>query len=132
MARWVFATPFGDSYTLGVNPNTGGSPQYLKQFEIVPTTSAATQPTGSAGLIMFEGRPQAPVGSISGTSLSQSQINSMLDFFQFRSEVIITDDLARTFTVAVTGFNVKRTPTRAHPFRCVWTMNYLLLDPAVI
>lgn len=115
LVRWMFTdTSTSTSYTLEVNPDAGGSPTHQKHFGFESTAA----PDGKT--LIFEGRDQPQKLEFSGTLLSEAHYTALATWFSKRSQIIITDDLGRQFTVIIESF----TPTRVRSALYPWKHTY--------
>ena len=115
LVRWTFTdTATSDTYTFEVNPNTGGSPTYPKQFNYQATAA----PDGKT--LIFEGRDQPQKIEFSGTLTEQSQYDAFATWWKKRSQIELVDDLGRTFTIIIENF----TPTRKRNAIKPWMHDY--------
>lgn len=125
MARiaWVFTDlATADSYVWPINPNDGGSPQYLKTINYQNTAA----PDGKT--LIFEGRDEPATASFSGVLLTEEQYNALYDWWKKRHQVQIEDDLGRKFVIYITKFQPKRERSRTHPWKHTYTCEYVILD----
>lgn len=123
MARWIFADiGGGETYTLDVNPNAGGSPTFAKAM----TYASPSGP--NANVVKFEGR-DAPLNyAISGTVLTEAQYTAFNSWAAKKNQIKITDDLAREFWVRILGLTWTRAQTRQHLWRHTFSMQCEELD----
>lgn len=121
--RWVFHDPVTDeSYTFVVNPNEGGTPSRKKKLGYQATTA----PDGA--VIMYEGREEPQNTEVSGTILYRLQYDAMIEWFDKRHPVEVTDDLDRIMTIYITDFEAKRVRSRNYPWKHTFTMKYIVLS----
>jgi hypothetical protein len=122
MERWLFYDPqLGDTYTFTVNPNDGGSPQYQKTVGYQPTAA----PDGA--LLAYEGRDQATTAEFSGSILYRQQYDAMIEWFNKRYPIEVTDDLDRILTIYITTFEPKRVRSATYPWKHTYSVKYLVL-----
>lgn len=109
---WIFYDPVTfESYAWPVNPRTGAAPSYRKNV-----TKKATTGAGGAVLI-FEGADQPQSFNFSGTILTEAQYNVMIEWWEKRRIITITDDLGRDWNVYFESFEPTREPRMSHPWR---------------
>lgn len=118
---WTFTDGVeGETYVFDVNPNDGGTPQFEKTLTTIPSM---------AGLpIVFEGRDKPETFQVSGVLIEQEQLNAFQTWFVKNYQVKVTDDLGREFWILITGFNARRAPSRNHPWRHTYTLEYIEVD----
>lgn len=120
--RWVFHDPLTDEdYTFVINPNDGGTPPYQKKIGYQPTTA----PDGA--LIAYEGRDEAQATEASGVVLYRLQYDAMVEWFNKRHPIEVTDDLDRIMTIYITSFEARRVRSRSHRWKHTFTLKYLVL-----
>lgn len=123
VVRWIFTDPvLSTTYTFEINPNDGGSPTYKKNLTTVNTTAPA------GAVLIFEGADQPMAGTFSGTILTQSQYHAMTTWFSKRYPITVTDDLGRTQTIYITGFNPKRQRSALYPYKHTYQVDYTVLS----
>lgn len=125
MFRWVFTDPVtSETYEMEINPNEGGTPKLSKNISYQITTA----PEPNSRVLMFEGRPQPRQGSFAGTILTEQHYNAMVQWYEKRNQIYVTDDLGRTFTIYITGFDAKRVRAIQHPWKHTYTCEYTIID----
>lgn len=112
--KWTFTDVFQRGlppyqYVFAINPNDGGSPTMVKNFNF--THSAGPR----RGSIIQEGASEAPTMDFSGIILDRNQYYAMETWYQKRLMLDLTDDLGRTFRGALTAWTPKRV-RRSHNF----------------
>lgn len=125
MARipWQFFDPTTNaSYEWEINPNDDGSLQYEKTVNYKATAA----PSGKT--VIFEGRDAPKSTSFSGVVLTEAQYNAMVEWFNKRHQIQITDDLGRVFMIYITKFSPKRKLSRTYPWRHDYTCDYIIVD----
>lgn len=120
MAKWRFTDPTNSTtYIFEISPNDGGTPSRKKQIFYSKTTA----PDGIN--ITMEGRDEPANGSFSGVLLSQTQFDAFNTWYEKRHQIQVTDDLNRTMTIYITGFDAKRKFSTSHPWRHTYTIDYI-------
>lgn len=123
MQKWTFSDPTASEiYTLLVNPDAGGSPQYKKNL-FYQSTSA---PGGKT--LVFEGQDEVQEIEFSGTLIDESQLDNFVLWFDKRRQIMITDDLDREFWVYIKSFEPTRVRNVSHPFKHTWKVSAVVLD----
>lgn len=125
VVRWQFTDPTGatpNTYVFEINPVEGGSPA-LKKNVIFKNTAA---PDGKT--LIFEGRDDPAVFSFSGTLLTQTHFETLETWFLKRHQIVITDDLGRTFSVYITSFDPKRVRSPHVPWKHTYVCEAISLD----
>lgn len=125
VVRWLFedlttATPA--TYTFEINPNEGGSLAYEKSI-VTQTTSAF-----DGQVIVQEGQDKPLSSSFSGTILTEEGHDAMVDWFQRRHQIRVTDDLGRQMMIYITKFTPKRVRSALYPWKHTYTVDYIVLD----
>jgi hypothetical protein len=115
VVKWIFTdywqtgpTPY--TYTMEVNPNTGGALQYSKTVNIAMTSGPsrvgiAQEGGNSSG---SGSSNSVAVLSFSGVILTQTQLEAMEHWFDKRILMQITDDLGRQYFGVFSQFNPQR------------------------
>jgi len=123
VVRWVFSDPVTlESYEFEINPSEGGSPTYKKTINFLNTAA----PDGRT--LAFEGRRAAQQGSFKGTILTEEHYNAMVDWFEKRNQIIMTDDLGRSQMIYITDFEPTRVRAVQHPWKHTFNVSYFVLD----
>ncbi len=123
VVRWSFTDPITSAtYSFNMNPNAGGSPQYKKKI----LTQNTTAPGGN--VLLFEGADEPRTGTVSGTILELSHYQAIVDWWEKRYPVVMTDDLGRTQTIYITEFLPERVRAANHPYKHTFTMNYAVIS----
>ncbi len=121
--RWTFVDPITSAtYQFHVNPNAGGSPQYKKHIESQSTTA----PGGN--VLLFEGSDEPKTGSISGTILELAHYQALVDWWEKRYSITMTDDIGRSQVIYITEFLPERQRAASHIYKHSFTMNYVVLS----
>lgn len=123
VVRWLFYDPVTtDEYELDINPAEGGSPQYRKNI-VYQNTSA---PDGK--VLMFEGRDNVQELEVTGTILEEDHYNALLEWYQKRHQIRVTDDLGRQFMIYITAFEAKRERAFHYPWKHSYVLRYTEID----
>ncbi len=123
VVKWNLYDPtVPEGYTFEVNPNQGGTPPLKKAITYQSTTS----PFGKT--LIFEGRDQVQEETVSGTLLTQVQLENLQYWFDKRHQVLLTDDLGRQYWIYITSFTPKRERARSHPWKHSYELSYTILD----
>ncbi len=125
MARiaWELYDPVLDeTYNWEINPNDGGSLNYQK------TTTAQQVVAPDGKVILFEGRDDPKSTTVSGVILAQSQFETMVEWFNKRYQVQLTDDLGRVFMIYITNFEPKRVRSSRTPWRHDYSLTFTIVD----
>ncbi len=103
LPRWKFYDPkVGETYVFEINPDTGGSPTYGKRV-----VKQSTLGPGRSTLIV-EGAPPATNIDFSGVTLSKTQLDAFVNWFNRRRAVQLTDDLGRQWMVYIKSVEAER------------------------
>lgn len=125
VTKWQFVDPStAQSYQFEINPNEDGLPGYQKTI----STQTSTAPGTEGNVIVFEGRDEPRQGSFSGVTLSQSQHEAFITWFNKRNQIQVVDDLGRTFSIIITAYKPTRRWARSHNWRHDYTIDYLVVD----
>lgn len=120
VTRWLFDDPVTfDSYTFELNPVEGGTPGRKKSYTSETTTGGNT--------IIFEGTEEAREGEFSGVILTQDMYEKMVEWFEKTYPINVTDDLGRTFSIYITGFDPRRERAVHSPWKHSYTVRYVVL-----
>lgn len=123
VVKWQFYDPsLAETYVFAINPNEDGTPGYKKNFSYRATSA----PNGN--VVMFEGRADPRRGQFSGVLLDEAQLNALTLWYEKRSQITVTDDLGRTFSIVVESFEPKRRWSVSHPWRHDYSMSYVIVD----
>jgi len=123
VVKWEFVdTESMDSYTFEINPNEGGSKEYEKKMTYL-STSAVDGKT-----LVFEGQPEVKTISFSGTILTQAQYDKMIEWFNKKNPIEITDDLDRTTTIYITSFKPRRQRAIHFPYKHTYVVEAVVLE----
>jgi hypothetical protein len=121
--RWVFYDPVElESWTMEINPNAGASPEYRKRVNQAVTTA----PDGN--VLLFIGGEEPQKLHFSGVSLTQSQHEAMLEWYQKNRVITITDDLDRVFNVLIVSYAPKRKLSHTNFWRQDYDVEALIVS----
>jgi hypothetical protein len=120
---WEFYDPVGnETYNWEINPNDGGYPSRSKNISYEATAA----PNGQT--LAFEGRESPASLSFSGTILTESQFNTLNDWYLKRNQIRLTDDLGREFWIYIKSFNPTRVRSINYPWRHNYSIEAIVLD----
>lgn len=123
VVKWEFYDPeTDDSYTFEINPNEGGSPQFIKKLQYQATAA----PDGV--ILAFEGRDEPKTTDFGGTILSRAQYDAMVAWFSKRHVIQYTDDLGRVFQIYITNFEPKRARSHQYPWKHTYSVKCLVMS----
>jgi len=123
LVKWTFVDDANsDSYVFAVNPNAGGTPKLEKNLTYVNTAA----PNGR--VLAFEGRDKQKEGKFSGTLRTQEEYEAFQTWYDKRVQIIMTDDLERTFNIYITGFDAERVRAATAPWKHNYTVTYVIID----
>jgi hypothetical protein len=111
-----------ETYELDINPSDGGSPSYNKTL----TTSNTTAPGGK--VLIFEGADEVQQISVTGTLLTEALYDKFIEWWDKRTILRLTDDLARVYDIYITSFDPQRVRSVTHPWRHTYTLNYVIIE----
>lgn len=123
VVKWTFLDP-SDSSTaqFEINPSDGGSLPYERNI----TSESTVAPGGKT--VLWEGARKTSESTFSGTILTESQYETMVEWFEKTHQVQITDDLGREFMIVIKRFEPRRVRARSHPWKHTYTVTYTLVD----
>lgn len=101
-----------DEYEFAVNPLDASIPGLEKTVN--------TKYTAAGTPINTEGRPLPQTFTFSGTILYEEHFNKMNEWFEKSTQVMLRDDLLRTYWVIINEFN----PTRRYVSQYPWRHEY--------
>lgn len=123
VVRWTFQDAVeAETYELEVNPREGGSPQYQKSINY----QSCTAPDGKT--LIFEGADKPIELEWSGVILSQTMYETLIDWYQKRRQILLTDDLNRSMWIYITQFSPRRQRAYSHPYKHEYTIRATILD----
>jgi hypothetical protein len=122
VVKWRFDDPFDSSFAeFEVNPNEGGTPALRKNI----TSTSTLAPGGKT--IIFEGAREATDIQFSGVILTESQLETVTEWFNKSHQVQLTDDLGRVYMIYIYSFEATRERARSHPFKHRYTVQAKIL-----
>lgn len=125
--RWVLTdSTVPETYTLEINPNTGGSLPLQKNISIYQLTSDDGQ------MVLYEGSDSPQLVVVSGTLLSESQFNSMVYWYSKRRPIQLTDDLGRTMWVYFAVWTPTRSWSYQYPWKHTWSASFYVVGPQAV
>ena len=123
MPRWSFEDPVAvETYSFEINPNEGGSLQYEKKITYQDTIGYL------GNTLIFEGSDAPQTMEFSGVLLSQEQHETFINWFQKRRQILVKDDLGRTYVIYITKYAPKRNRRRSHPWHHSYTISAIVLN----
>ena len=125
VVRWTFTDYQGSpvtTYTVPMNPNAGGLPEFHKQIQYQNTAA----PGGN--VLMFEGPDQPPKTTVSGTILEEAHYQAFRSWYLKRRPVQIQDDLGNTWIVYITDLTFTRQRSAIYPWKMTFQMNYVVFS----
>lgn len=123
--RWTITDPgTGITETFLMNPDAGGSPSRKRTF-----TYQATAGVGGTTLV-FEGRPEVQTLEFSGTLLTEAQYEFLDGCLDKANQVLLVDDLGRSFWVVFSEFSPTRVRAAHSPWKHTYTLRAIIVDVA--
>jgi len=123
VVRWTFTDDvLSQSYTVPINPNQGGTPNFVKTL----TRRNTAGPNGD--ILTFEGRDQAETLNFSGIIVDEEHLDAFLTWFDKEYQIKITDDLSREYWVYINNFAITRSWMRRSKARHEFTMSCTILN----
>ena len=120
VVRWLFEDLTDNtSYEFEINPNDGGSPQFKKTITY--------QSTLAGNPLIFEGADEVKTTQVTGTLRSQSQHDTLVNWFEKRHLIRLTDDLGRTYMIYITAYEPKRVRAATAPYKHTYTLSYTIV-----
>ena len=120
--RWILSDPVtSETWTMNINPNTGGSLPLQKNISTYATTADDSQ------TVFYEGADAPQTVQISGTLLDEDQYNKMIYWYSKRRQIQLTDDLGRTMWVYFATWNPTRKWSFQHPWRHEWQATFYVI-----
>lgn len=112
---WVFDDVHASlTYELEINPQNATMPGIMKTLTATPT--ARGRP------ILSQGRNKPQQMQLSGTILTQEQLETVRSWCEKEKQIRITDDLARQFWVYLSNFDPRRVRSVEYPWRHEFTL----------
>lgn len=123
--RWTILDPAtAVTQTFLVNPNAGGSLPRKRTFTYQNTAA----PGGRT--LVFEGRRDAQTFEVSGTLRSQAEYEFLDGLVSIANQVLLTDDLGRTFWVVFSEFTPVRARAATAPWKHTYNLKAIVVDVA--
>lgn len=121
--RWTLYDPLElVTYTFAINPKGGGTPPRKKRVGYQNTSA----PDGKT--IVFEGQDEPRTISCEGTILDQAMLDALVEWFDKRYQVLLTDDLGREMWVYITSFEPKRVRNAERRWKHEYTLQATIVD----
>lgn len=121
LPRWRFYDSVVDeTYVFEINPDSGGSPTYGKR--VVKSTTQADRSS-----LIIEGSPPAQNIDFSGVSLTQTQLEAFVNWFNRRRPIKLTDDLGRQWTVYIRSVEPDRKRNLSEPYEHHYKISTVVL-----
>lgn len=123
VVRWQFFDGSDDTTVVAdLNPDAMTMPTLSK-------TMTYTNTAGPGGNVLaFEGRDQVTKGSFAGTILTQAHYDQLVDLYNRRHQLQLTDDNTNVYTIYITDFQPTRVRVASNPNKYTYTINYIILD----
>lgn len=123
VVRWTLYDPVAIvTYTFALNPNLGGTPSRRKRI-----TYQNTSAPGGLTLI-YEGQDEVSELSWDGTLLTEAELIALNSWFDIRRQLLLTDDLGRSFWVYIQTFEPKRVRAATAPWKHTYSMKVVVLS----
>lgn len=120
--KWNLWDPYlNENYRLEVNPNEEDMDR-KRNFTYDRTASPLGTP------VVYEGTPDPPSITLTGTLISQDQYQAMDAWSQKKYQIMVTDDLQRNRWMISSEWSPKRKWAVNHPWRSDWTWTLLLVS----
>lgn len=123
VVRWVFEDPVTlETYNFAVNPSQGGTPGLKKTINYANTSA----PNGK--VVVFEGRDEVQRLEFSGTILEEAEYNAFMTWADKRYQIVMTDDLGRSFSLIIESFEAQRQRAIHYPWKHSYSVSALIVD----
>lgn len=123
VVRWIFYDPgTSETYVFAINPSSGGSPGYKKNFTFANTAA----PDGKT--LVFEGRDEVQNLEFDGVIFEQVELDAFVLWWQKRNQITITDDLGRIFSIIIQEFTPKRERAVHHPWKHSYSCKAIIVN----
>lgn len=123
VVRWTLYDPVEIvTYTFGLNPNDGGSPQAKKRVNYQNTSA----PDGMT--LIYEGQDEVMQIPWSGTLLTQAEYEALWEWWDKRRQLLLTDDLGRQFWIYIQTFEPRRVRAATAPWKHTYSVTAVILD----
>jgi hypothetical protein len=124
VVRWrIFDPDTDETWVFPMNPKSGALPARER-----PIAQQAVSATDSKAVLLFEGSENARTIGWDGTILTQEFYEAMLDWFDTRHQVRLTDDLGQQWWVYLTKFTPKRINRHSHPWAMTYEAECIIID----
>ena len=121
VVRWTLWDPvLGTTLTFPINPAESFLPHREKEFTLQTTTQGK--------LLAFEGNEKAQEFNFSGTFLDQNSYNFMVNWFNKRYQLRLTDDLGNQFWIYLKSFSPKRKRSSNYKWAFTYDATAVLMD----
>jgi hypothetical protein len=110
--RWEDQTD-GTVQVMPINPNDGAAPTYAKSL----TKERSVAPGALGQVLIYEGADQPREFSFSGVILEKVHYDFILNIWNKRHLVKLTDDLGNEYIVYLETFTPKRVRSASRPWR---------------
>jgi hypothetical protein len=123
MARtaWIFEDEAASQvYEFPINPREATMPAVSKTFTPVPTTRGRS--------LLFQGREQSSLITLSGTLLTEEEYLAFREWSQKDRQIKITDDLGRVYWVVIKTFTPRRVRSIEYPWRHEFTITCVVVN----
>lgn len=116
VVRWQIYDPdLDETWVFPMNPKSGALPDRVKNI-----AEQAVSASDVNHVLLFEGQDSPAKLAWDGTILTEDFYDAMLDWFDKRRQVQLTDDLGHVWWVYLTKF----TPARVNKHNYPWAMTY--------
>lgn len=123
VVRWIFYDPgTSETYVFPINPHTGGSPGYVKNFTFQNTAA----PDGKT--LVFQGRPESQTLEFEGVVFQQTELEAFVSWWRKNNQITVTDDLGRIFRIVIQEFTPKRERAVHFPWKHSYTCRAVIVD----
>lgn len=123
VVRWIFYDPgTAETHVFSINPKSGGSPGYKKTFTFANTAA----PDGKT--LVFQGRAEVQNLVFEGTILEQADLDAFVTWWQKQNQIVVTDDLGRTFSIIIQEFTPKRERAVHSPWKHSYSCSAVIVD----
>lgn len=123
VVRWTLYDPVElVTYTFGMNPVEGGSPEAKKRVNYMNTSA----PDGLT--IIYEGQDEVMLIPWSGTLLTQAEFDALWQWWDKRRQLLLTDDLGREYWIYIQTFVPKRVRAATAPWKHTYTVTAVILS----
>lgn len=121
VVRWTLWDPvLGTTLTFPINPAESFLPQREKEFTQEITTQGK--------LVAFEGNIKPAEFNFSGTFLDEDSYDFMVNWFNKRYQVRLTDDLGKQYWIYLKSFLPKRKRSSNHRWAFTYDADAVVMD----